>query len=306
MFNSVKKFLSKNITLKKKICLILSVILIALSMMFYVYSNKNKSIISFKSDKDLIVEYGEKIEKGFDKYLKVENYKNEDQIKEVKENTKIEYNFKNEKDKEYPAVGEYNIIFNYKDQKLTKNIIVKDTKAPTFNDADEIKVQEGTNIDFNSYIKSEDLSGIKELTFNTEGLDTNKPGEYIIKANAKDNNGNITLKDIKVVIEAKPQEPQETQESHNSNSNNSNSSKTNNSNKTSNNSNNSSSNNSSSNNSSVDYVANYSFESNTSYIIDVKSSGNYGTLSVHTKDNGTWSQMFSTSCRVGRHSRIHH
>lgn len=49
----------------------------------------------------------------------------------------------------------------------------------------------------------------------------------------------------------------------------------------------------------VDYVTSYSFASRTSQIIDVKVRGNTGTLSLHNKNNGVWSQVFSVFCYIG-------
>ena len=48
------------------------------------------------------------------------------------------------------------------------------------------------------------------------------------------------------------------------------------------------------------HVVNYSIASQTTQIIDVQISGNAGILSLHDKNNGIWTQVLSTSCRVGR------
>ncbi len=46
-------------------------------------------------------------------------------------------------------------------------------------------------------------------------------------------------------------------------------------------------------------AANYSFSNQTSQIIDVKVSGNTGTLSLHNKENGVWTEIFSVFCFIG-------
>ncbi len=51
----------------------------------------------------------------------------------------------------------------------------------------------------------------------------------------------------------------------------------------------------------VDFSAgDYSFAANTSQIIDVRASGNTGTLTLYNKNGGSFTQALSTSCYVGR------
>lgn len=86
---------------------------------------------------------------------------------------------------------------------LNVKIIIADTTSPEFTESiDEIKITQGDELDLLSKFKAEDLSGKVELSLSGD-FDNNKIGEQIIKIIAKDINGNIAEKDVKVTVAEK-------------------------------------------------------------------------------------------------------
>lgn len=87
---------------------------------------------------------------------------------------------------------------------LNAKIVIVDTASPEFTEsADEIKITEGDELDILSKFKAQDLSGKVELTLDGE-FDNYKIGEQILKVVAKDINGNIAEKEVKIIVTAKP------------------------------------------------------------------------------------------------------
>lgn len=110
----------------------------------------------------------------------------------------------------------YTIVVTLKDNKIWSKfqsfkkelkISVIDTTAPTFTESvDEIKIVQGNELNILDKFKAEDLSGGVELTIDGN-VDNHQVGEQLVRIIAADKNGNITQKEIKVIVEekAKPQ-----------------------------------------------------------------------------------------------------
>lgn len=190
--------------MKKKIIGIGSIVVLLIIGCVFYFTREEKITLSLKDKKDIVVEYGNKVEYSFDNLIQTKN-SDKEQLKEVKKETKITSNLKNEDQKEYPAIGTYMITIKYQDQKFKKKIIVKDTTVPTFNETNEVSFEEETeNYDYNKEISATDLTTV-EIQYDTSSLDTKTPGEYKIKAIATDTSGNKTEKEITVHVTKKPE-----------------------------------------------------------------------------------------------------
>lgn len=99
-------------------------------------------------------------------------------------------------------------LFN-KELKYDAEIIVEDTTAPDWvKSVDEIKVTAGDPVDIKSNFKAEDLSG--EVDIQVQGnIDTDKVGEQKIKVIATDIYGNSTVKEVNIIVEARPEKTQD-------------------------------------------------------------------------------------------------
>ncbi len=196
--------------MKKKIIGIGSIVVLLIIGCVFYFTREEKITLSLKDKKDIVVEYGNKVEYSFDNLIQTKNIDKE-QLKEVKKETKITSNLKNEDQKEYPAIGTYMITIKYQDQKYKKKIIVKDTTVPTFNETNEVSFEEGTeNYDYNKEISATDLTTV-DVQYDTSSLDTKTPGDYKIKAIATDTSGNKIEKEITVHITKKPEPKKEEQ-----------------------------------------------------------------------------------------------
>ena len=196
--------------MKKKIIGIGSIVVLLIIGCVFYFTREEKITLSLKDKKDIVVEYGNKVEYSFDNLIQIKDIEKE-QLKEVKKETKITSNLKNEDQKEYPAIGTYIITIKYQDQKLKKKIIVKDTTVPTFNETNEVSFEEGTeNYDYNKEISATDLTTV-DVQYDTSTLDTKKPGDYKIKAIATDTSGNKIEKEITIHITKKPEPKKEEQ-----------------------------------------------------------------------------------------------
>lgn len=143
---------------------------------------------------EFIVEYGEEINKDPAIYLDTENT-------DIIKNAKISLEVENEKDKKYPAVGEYTMSISHKKNKKDIKIVVKDTKAPTFVDFPaEIVVEENAvDINWEKYFKVTDLSEYK-VEINKDEVNLLKAGTYNLKVVATDKYKNKTEKVTKVNV----------------------------------------------------------------------------------------------------------
>lgn len=155
------------------------------------------------------IEYGKNINDDVKTYLD----NTEDYIKE----TKLSGVPENESEKEYPAIGEYELTFKNGDQESKVKVTVTDTIAPSFKDIKEsYEVAYDKKFDVKN-IKAEDLSKVT-ITLDDSKVNYKKAGKYDATVIAKDSSDNETKQNIKIKV--KEEEKKETAQSTNkSNSN---------------------------------------------------------------------------------------
>ena len=143
------------------------------------------------------VEYGNAISDKAEDYLK--------NSEEFLKNLKVENLPKNEKDKEYPSIGEYEIVLKTDNQKEVVKVSVKDTVAPEFKDLKEkYEIEYGSKIDLKQF-SATDLSKI-ELSLDDSKVNYKKSGTYKAVVTAKDESANETKKDISIIVKAEKKE----------------------------------------------------------------------------------------------------
>lgn len=155
--------------------------------------------IELKKDK-VTVEYGTQYKPELKDIVK--DYKDFD-----KNSLKLINKIPNEKDKTYPAVGQYTITVKYKKKFLKQSVIVKDTKAPEVAVPADIEVLQGTDLptfDFKSLMNVSDASETT-IDVDTSKVDVNTPAQYDINVTVTDKHGNKTVKAGKVTVTAKPE-----------------------------------------------------------------------------------------------------
>ena len=168
-------------------------------------STENSSLVLVK-DK-INVEYGEKVSTNVKDYLntkKVDSKTSQDVILKTKETD----NLKNVKKQNYPKIGEYEINFEYKDEKATVKVIVKDTTKPDINAPQTIDVVQYTdlaNVDFESLLSAKDYSKLDKWKIDTSKVDVNTIGEYELKVSIQDKYKNKATKKIKVNVVQAPE-----------------------------------------------------------------------------------------------------
>lgn len=191
----------KNLSLTKKVLIGVILLAVVISGIYFLTQEKEIPFV-LQTDKDLVVEYGETADISFESLINIKDYSKEE-LKEIKKSTKITHNITNEEEKEYPAIGKYKVKLKYNNKTLTKNVIVKDTVKPVFNETNEISITQDTeNYDYASQIQATDLSAV-ELSFDTSKIDFSKTGDYELTAVAKDASGNSETKVITVHITQK-------------------------------------------------------------------------------------------------------
>ena len=267
-------------------------------------------------DKTIKLEYGEKYSVNGMRLLNTKGMDDEDK-KILKNGLRIKSNFKYENGKDFPAIGEYEITMFFNDETLVKKVKVADTTAPElsteYSSVDIVKATNLTTYDFSSLFSTTDLSPV-EVNFGTDTIDANTVNSYILKAVAKDSSNNESFKDLTINITEAPNENQEliteivtnedgTKSIRNTlkekevfQENNSSKNSTSSSNKK-----NSSSGNNTSSNANQSFVANMSISNQTTQAITVVGNGgSYAILTLHTKQNGIWTEILSCNARVGK------
>ena len=143
------------------------------------------------------VEYGNAISDKAEDYLK--------NSEEFLKNIKVENLPKNEKDKEYPSIGEYEIVLKTDNQKEVVKVSVKDTVAPEFKDLKEkYETEYGSKIDLKQF-SATDLSKT-EISLDDSKVNYKKSGTYKAVVTAKDESANETKKDISIIVKAEKKE----------------------------------------------------------------------------------------------------
>lgn len=317
-----------NNTKQKKIIMYFVVLTVVITTCVGIYTLTKENLPNFilKNNKAIELEYGEKYSVNGMNLLNTKGLDEED-IKVIKKGIKIKSDFKYEENKEFPSVGEYIILLTFNDKTLVKKVKVKDTIAPEINteysSIDIVKGTDLTNYDFASLFSADDLSPI-ELNFDLSMIDTSAINSYVLRAVAKDSSDNVTSKDVTINVTECPNENQKLVtevvinddgsksikntlkeinkgSTHSKNLNENNPSKnlggSDNKNSISSNTNNGST----SNGIKQSFVANMSISNQTTQAITViGNGGSYATLTLHTKQNGIWTETLSCSARVGK------
>lgn len=194
--------------MKKKIFIIL-IILIFLLVIFgtvlIVIDKRNSSVSLMKEN--VIIEYGNTYIPKTEELIDLTKYNFIDS-----KDIRIETNIENEKDKEYPAVGEYEINVYYKDKILKQKIEVIDKTAPELSIQDNIEIEYNTDLskfDFKKYITTTDLSEIKDYVIDLSKINSSESGEYETVISIEDIYGNKTEKSFKIKILEKIEEKDE-------------------------------------------------------------------------------------------------
>ena len=163
------------------------------------------------------VEYGKSISSDVKTYL--------DNTDDYMKETKLTGIPENEAEKEYPSIGEYEIVLKNNDQESKVKITIKDTVAPAFKDIKEIyEVEYGKSFDVKN-IKAEDLSNI-EYTLDDSNVNYKKVGTYDATVTAKDSSGNEAKQNIKIKVKEEKKETTSTSSSSSSSNTNKSSSST--------------------------------------------------------------------------------
>lgn len=155
------------------------------------------------------IEYGSTIQTDIKTYLD----NTDDFIKE----TKLSGIPDNEKEKQYPAIGEYELTLKNNGQENKIKVIVKDTVAPKLKDIKEqYEVEYGKKLDIKN-IKADDLAKVT-ITLDDSKVNYKKAGTYDATVIAKDSSGNEAKQNIKIKV--KEEEKKETAQSTNKSSSN--------------------------------------------------------------------------------------
>ena len=178
--------------------IILLLIVLIFSVIYLIYIEKRDSKISLKKEY-INVEYGNTYSPNIDELIDLSKYNFIN-----KENIRIENNIQNENEKDYPAVGEYEIDVYYKNKCLKQNIKVIDTIKPELSIKDNIEIP--FNTDLNSYnfkelVNVADLSQVKDCYFDFSNVNSNVSGEYIAKVSVEDIYSNKTEKEFKIIVQ---------------------------------------------------------------------------------------------------------
>lgn len=150
---------------------------------------------------DFNFEYGKPIS------ITKEDILTQEDLKRIKD-FKIDLSdIKNEKDKEYPEVGNYECKVTYSKWFIPHTssiqIQVEDTTKPKFSkfsDVVEIPLDSDQNYDFSSYFLAEDLSETS-IQYKTEEVDFLNPGDYRMMIIASDTYGNSIEKECIVRVQ---------------------------------------------------------------------------------------------------------
>ncbi|WP_286670020.1 L,D-transpeptidase family protein [Thomasclavelia cocleata] len=289
---------------------------LASTLSIYAFTRDTLPKFILKDKKTIKLEYGEKYSVNGMRLLNTKGMDDEDK-KILKNGLRIKSNFKYENGKDFPAIGEYEITMFFNDETLVKKVKVADTTAPElsteYSSVDIVKATNLTTYDFSSLFSTTDLSPV-EVNFGTDTIDANTVNSYILKAVAKDSSNNESFKDLTINITEAPNENQEliteivtnedgTKSIRNTlkekevfQENNSSKNSTSSSNKK-----NSSSGNNTSSNANQSFVANMSISNQTTQAITVVGNGgSYAILTLHTKQNGIWTEILSCNARVGK------
>lgn len=194
---------------KKHVTIVLCLVVVIFCIScIYAFTRPKKPLLVLKDDMhQQVIEYGEKITLKLEDYLDLSTLLEEEKT-DVLKNTVMQANISNEEGKDYPAVGEYPILIDYKEESVESQLIVKDTVAPVFNNMSAFEFVVDEEFDYSQYIKANDLSSVT-IDYQTQQVNSHKVGSYTAKVIATDSYSHQTEKEILVKVIAKPTSDQE-------------------------------------------------------------------------------------------------
>lgn len=156
--------------------------------------------------KEVQLEYGEIDEKlinRIDQYLDFENF-TDDQKEKVIEQGTVQILDIQKDDAGYIAIGEYEVLIEFKKQSEKTKLIIKDTTAPVFEEIEAIELYVGeSDFDFSSVISCADLQEVT-YDFDVSQIDFEQEGTYDLQVTAKDASGNSSVTKASVTVYAVP------------------------------------------------------------------------------------------------------
>lgn len=194
--------------MKKKVLMgfiIILFLVIIFGITYMLFLEKRNNGISLIKD-NVVIEYGNAYNPNIEELVDLSKYKfiNKQEIS-------IENNIENEKDKDYPAVGVYEINIIYKNIILKQKIEIKDTIAPNIEVLENIRIDYNTDLssfDFKKYFNVTDLSPTKELVVNLSNINSSISGEQTTIASVEDIYSNKKEIELKINILEKAEETQ--------------------------------------------------------------------------------------------------
>lgn len=208
---------------KKKIIVISIIIAILVGLIGYVVININNQAKWEVKEQNIVVEYGTPYQVNLGALVDTSKYPFI-----TYDSTSISSNMKNEENKDYAPVGNYQIIIKYfgnikifgipkkVENQKTINLQIKDTTNPKIIAPEKIEILVGTKFDIKSYLylfNVEDFSKADDITFDTSNINTNKVGDYKLKAKVEDAYSNSAECEVMVVVINDPYEEEPTSES---------------------------------------------------------------------------------------------
>lgn len=167
-------------------------------LMFPMLVGCQKETMTLKID-SVTVEYGSSISVKAEDYLKNE--------KDFLDKVEVAVNAENEKDKEYPPKGEYELLLKHDDNIEKVKVIVKDTIAPKLEVKDKYTIEYNSKLD-QKELKATDLSKTT-VTLDDSKVNYKKAGTYKATVIAKDESNNETKKEIEIVVKEEKKEQTE-------------------------------------------------------------------------------------------------
>ena len=167
-------------------------------LMFPMLVGCQKETMTLKTD-SVTVEYGSSISVKAEDYLKNE--------KDFLDKVEVAVNAENEKDKEYPPKGEYELLLKHDDNIEKVKVIVKDTIAPKLEIKDKYTIEYNSKLD-QKELKATDLSKTT-VTLDDSKVNYKKAGTYKATVIAKDESNNETKKEIEIVVKEEKKEQTE-------------------------------------------------------------------------------------------------
>ena len=186
-----KKTLSK----KQKgiiIAVVAVILIIALGVGGYFIYQDFRKIDLIATEK--VVEYGEIYEPNVADFV--------DESK-INDSYSINGEMPNETEKDYPAIGDYNFKISAKGKEdADVRVLVRDTVAPEFdeNAPSEISTFKDVPITEEVLKNTFTVNDLSPLNLSIDDVDYTIVGEYTTNIYATDSSGNITNKEIKVIV----------------------------------------------------------------------------------------------------------